>query len=200
MTGALVAAWDLATKAWVLRNLDLYEVRTVFPGWFDLVHVRNPGVAFSLLATLDPAWVRPALIAVTFVEIGALLCFVWFLPAGGDSLGLGMILGGAAGNLADRARFGYVVDFVDIYRGRFHWPTFNWPTGDHRRDRAAGRRHDLREQGERCTPSCCRSVASRSSPTGPWSPSASWSACGSAAGRPTGWGSTATSSTTSGCG
>jgi signal peptidase II len=126
MTAALLAAWDQATKAWVLRNLDLFEVRTVFPGWFDLVHVRNPGVAFSLLANLDPALVRPVLIAVTIAEIGALLCFIWFLPGRGPTpWGLGMILGGAAGNLVDRARFGYVVDFVDIYRGGLHWPTFN---------------------------------------------------------------------------
>lgn len=126
MTALLVAAWDQATKAWVIRNLDLFEIRTVFPGWADLVYVRNPGVAFSLLANLDPAWVRPALIAFTILEIGALLCFIRYLPGkGATPWGLGMILGGAAGNLIDRARFGYVVDFVDIYRGDLHWPTFN---------------------------------------------------------------------------
>lgn len=126
MAALLLTAWDQATKAWVVRNLDLYEIRTVVSGWIDLVYVRNPGVAFSLLANLDPGWVRPALIAVTIAEIGALLCFIWYLPAkGATPWGLGMILGGAVGNLIDRARFGYVIDFVDLYRGDFHWPTFN---------------------------------------------------------------------------
>jgi len=126
MAAVLLAAWDQATKAWVVRNLALYEIRTVVSGWIDLVYVRNPGVAFSLLANLDPGWVRPALIAVTIAEIGALLCFIWYLPGkGATSWGLGMILGGAVGNLIDRARFGYVIDFVDLYRGDFHWPTFN---------------------------------------------------------------------------
>ena len=126
MTALLLAAWDQATKAWMVRNLDLYEMRAVVSGWIDLVHVRNPGVAFSLLANLDPAWVRPALIVVTIVEIGALLCFIWYLPGKGPApWGLGLILGGAAGNLIDRARFGYVIDFVDVYRGDFHWPAFN---------------------------------------------------------------------------
>jgi signal peptidase II len=122
----LLAATDQAAKAWTVRNLLLYEVQTVIPGWFDLVHVRNPGVAFSLLAGLDPQWVRPALLAVTVLAIGGLLYFLRFLPEKGSSLwGLGLILGGAAGNLIDRVRFGFVVDFIDLYRGSFHWPTFN---------------------------------------------------------------------------
>jgi signal peptidase II len=126
MAAILLAAWDQATKAWTIRNLHLHEVRTVAPGWFDLVHVRNQGVAFSLLADLDPTLVRPALIAAGVLAVAAMLVFLRYLPVkGAGRWGLGLVMGGAAGNLVDRARFGYVIDFIDLYRGSFHWPAFN---------------------------------------------------------------------------
>jgi signal peptidase II len=122
----LTAATDQATKMWTVRNLLLYEVRTVIPGLLDLVHVRNRGVAFSLLANLDSRWMRPALMAVTVLAIVGMIVFIRYVSEKGPGpWGLGLVLGGAAGNLVDRARLGYVVDFIDLYRGSFHWPTFN---------------------------------------------------------------------------
>ncbi len=117
---------DLATKAWVVRALPVSRPLEIVPGLIDLVHVRNTGVAFSLLANLDPSWVRPLLILATVVAMGALVAYLWLVPEkGATSLGLGLILGGAGGNLVDRVRLGYVVDFIDLHWHGHHWPTFN---------------------------------------------------------------------------
>jgi signal peptidase II len=122
----LLAVTDQGTKAWVVRNLTLHEVNSVIPGWFDLIHVQNPGVAFSLMAGMDSVWVRPVLMAATALAILALVGFIPYLRERGPGLwGVGLVLGGAIGNLIDRVRVGYVVDFIDLYLGRFHWPTFN---------------------------------------------------------------------------
>jgi signal peptidase II len=122
----LLGVVDQATKAWVIRNLPLFELREIVPGFFGLVHVRNTGVAFSLLASLDSRWVHPFLILATVLALGAVLAYIAYLPRGGAApAGLGLILGGAVGNLIDRARLGYVVDFLDLYWRDHHWPTFN---------------------------------------------------------------------------
>jgi signal peptidase II len=122
----LLAAVDQATKAWTIRNLSLFELREIVPGLFGLAHVRNKGVAFSFLSNLDPRWVHPFLILGTALAMGAVLVYIAYLPSRGAApVGLGLILGGAIGNLVDRIRMGYVVDFLDLYWRNHHWPTFN---------------------------------------------------------------------------
>ncbi len=122
----LLAAADQITKSWVVGRLGLFEARAVLPDWFHIVYVRNTGVAFSLLSNLDPDWLAPALIAVTLLAIAAVLVYIHHLPERGPArLGLGLILGGAVGNLIDRIRFGYVVDFLDLHWRHRHWPAFN---------------------------------------------------------------------------
>ena len=126
VSAILLGAADQASKAWAVRNLPLFEFRDIVPGCFGLVHVRNTGVAFSLLSNLDPAWVHPFLILATVLAMGAVLAYIAYLPCRGAApAGLGLILGGAIGNLIDRARLGYVVDFLDLYWRGHHWPTFN---------------------------------------------------------------------------
>ena len=126
VSALLLGAADQASKAWAVRNLPLFELREIVPGFFGLVHVRNTGVAFSLLSNLDPRWVHPLLILATVLAMGAVLAYIAFLPCRGAApLGLGLVLGGAVGNLIDRARLGYVVDFLDLYWRNHHWPTFN---------------------------------------------------------------------------
>lgn len=122
----LLGVVDQATKVWAMRTLPLFELREIVPGFFGLVHVRNTGVAFSLLSNLDPRWVHPFLILATVLAMGAVLAYIAYLPCRGAApVGLGLILGGAIGNLIDRARLGYVVDFLDLYWRNHHWPTFN---------------------------------------------------------------------------
>jgi signal peptidase II len=126
VSALLLAAVDQATKVWAERNLPLFELREIVPGFFGLAHVRNTGVAFSLLSNLDSRWVHPFLILATVLAMGAVLAYIAYLPCRGAApLGLGLILGGAIGNLIDRARLGYVVDFLDLYWRNHHWPTFN---------------------------------------------------------------------------
>jgi len=126
VSALLLGAADQASKVWAVRNLPLFELHEIVPGLFGLVHVRNTGVAFSLLSNLDPRWVHPLLVLATALAMGAVLAYIAFLPCRGVApVGLGLILGGAIGNLIDRARLGYVVDFLDLYWRNHHWPTFN---------------------------------------------------------------------------
>ena len=126
VSALLLGAADQASKVWAVRNLPLFEPRVLVNGFFDLVHVRNTGVAFSLLSNLDHRWVHPFMILATVLAMGAVLAYIAYLPSGGSApVGLGLILGGAIGNLIDRARHWYVVDFLDLYWRNHHWPTFN---------------------------------------------------------------------------
>jgi signal peptidase II len=125
-SAVLLGAADQASKIWAVRNLPLYEPRSVVAGFIDLVHVRNTGVAFSLLSNLDHRWVHPFLVLATALALVAVLAYIAYLPCRGAApLGLGLILGGAIGNLIDRTRLGYVVDFLDLHWRSHHWPTFN---------------------------------------------------------------------------
>ena len=126
VSAILLGAADQASKVWAVRTLPLYEPRELVHGFLGLVHVRNTGVAFSLLSNLDHRWVHPFLILATVLAMGAVLAYIAYLPSRGTApVGLGLILGGAIGNLIDRARLGYVVDFLDLYWRNHHWPTFN---------------------------------------------------------------------------
>jgi signal peptidase II len=125
--GALLFALDRWTKALVSDSFPLYSSHPVIPGFFDLVHARNTGIAFSMLndaAPLVREWLLPAFSAMAVVAI-----FVIFWRQGHEGArirwALALILTGAAGNLYDRLAYGYVVDFLDFYAGSWHWPAFN---------------------------------------------------------------------------
>ena len=126
-TMAIIVIADQVTKALVRANLPLGDSRTVIPGFLDLTHVQNTGAAFGLLNNVDFAykpWVMVAIAALALVAIAAYGTQLGFQ----DRLarfGLALILGGAFGNLADRAIAGHVVDFVDVYWGGVHFWAFN---------------------------------------------------------------------------
>ncbi|MGA6992675.1 MAG: signal peptidase II [Candidatus Deferrimicrobiaceae bacterium] len=123
--GGLTLA-DQWSKAWIVSRFDLYEARAVLVNFLHVVHVRNTGAAFGLLAGLNPRWVHPLLVAATVFAMAAVLAYIHFYPRRGPApFGLGLILGGAMGNLIDRARLGYVVDFLDVHWHHHHWPAFN---------------------------------------------------------------------------
>jgi len=99
----------------------------IIPGCFRLALAHNRGAAFGILSGGGLPGQRYFFIVVSLL---ALLLLAWmFRHVGGQSLpgalALGAIAGGALGNLADRVRLGYVVDFLDCFIGRYHWPTFN---------------------------------------------------------------------------
>ena len=126
LAAAIITVADQWSKAWIVGRFGLYEAQAVFPEFFHIVHVRNTGVAFGLLSNLDAKWVNPMLIVATMFAIAGVLAYMHFLPHRGPApFGLGLILGGAMGNLIDRARLGYVVDFLDVHWHHHHWPAFN---------------------------------------------------------------------------
>ena len=123
----IVAALDQLSKLAVLRSLRLHESMTVIPGFFDLVHVRNRGMAFGFMNRPGMDLGFYFLVAASIAAL--ILILAWCIRLKGSdprlTFGLSLIMGGALGNLIDRLRFGEVVDFLDLYAGRFHWPAFN---------------------------------------------------------------------------
>jgi signal peptidase II len=124
---ALIIIFDLWTKQLVLARISLHEAIPVIPNFFQLVHVRNTGAAFGLGANASSKLV-PILLNTGAIAVFIVVVIYALRTAVTDRLlqtGLHLILGGAIGNLLDRFRFGYVVDFLDVYIGRHHWPAFN---------------------------------------------------------------------------
>jgi signal peptidase II len=122
-----VLALDQATKYLIATRIPLYETKPLIGGFFNLVHIRNRGMAFGIMNRLGTDWGFILLLGATLGAV-ALLLF-WFYRLKSEERGLAfplsLILGGATGNLVDRVRFGEVIDFLDFYIGPYHWPAFN---------------------------------------------------------------------------
>jgi signal peptidase II len=125
---AVVIVLDRVSKNWINAHLANGHYINVIDGVFRLSHVYNTGAAFSLFAeSLSPTLVRNGLIGFSAVAVLVVLGMVWrtgrVMSATGVALAL--ILGGAIGNLYDRIRFSYVVDFLEVKIVHYHWPDFN---------------------------------------------------------------------------
>lgn len=118
---------DQLSKRLVVRHIPLQSVIRVIPGFFNLTHAVNTGVAFSLFAGSPSLWKTSLLIAVSAALLVAVVLIVGRAPKleWKSGFGLALIVGGALSNLVDRIRFGSVVDFLDFYFRSYHWPTFN---------------------------------------------------------------------------
>ncbi|KPJ78375.1 MAG: hypothetical protein AMJ54_03945 [Deltaproteobacteria bacterium SG8_13] len=127
LVAATVVIADQVTKAVILKSLPLYDSLTVIPGLFDITHIHNPGGAFGFLADSGPGVRKLVFLFVSLMAMGLVAWFYIQTPPTHRFLatGFAMIFGGAVGNLIDRIRFGKVVDFLDFYVGRYHWPAFN---------------------------------------------------------------------------
>ncbi|HKR64223.1 MAG TPA: signal peptidase II [Thermoanaerobaculia bacterium] len=124
---AAIILLDLWTKWLVVSRIDLHEAVPIIPDFFQLVHVRNTGAAFGIGANATSKIV-PLLLNIGAIGVFCVVVVYAFRSAITDRLlqtGLHLILGGAIGNLLDRFRFGYVVDFLDVYVRNHHWPAFN---------------------------------------------------------------------------
>ncbi len=120
----LIVILDRVTKAVVLDSFAPGESR-VITGFFNLVLVFNKGAAFSFLATA-PGWQTPVFAAIAVVA--AIVISILILKNTNNKIfcgALGLILGGALGNLYDRLAYGQVVDFLDFHAAGWHWPAFN---------------------------------------------------------------------------
>ncbi len=124
---AVVVLLDQATKWGVSRLIRLHDSVVVIPGLFNLTHVWNRGAAFGLFSDRGSTFRLVFFVVVSVVALVVLIYLIARLPArdGLAGIAFGLILGGAVGNLIDRARFGAVMDFLEFYLGPFHWPAFN---------------------------------------------------------------------------
>jgi signal peptidase II len=126
LAGAVVAL-DQVAKVLVLDRLPLGVPVTLVDDLLSFTLVMNPGLAFGLLGSVPRAW-RWVVAALSLVALAVLArVALRVLPDGGwvGRVAIGLIFGGAVGNLIDRARFGAVVDFVDVHWRGWHWPAFN---------------------------------------------------------------------------
>jgi signal peptidase II len=123
----LTIALDQATKLLVDALVPVYESHTVIPNLIDLVHVHNAGVAFGLLNSSDHPQRSLITTSLALVALAGIAYYARHVRAEERlaRLGLSLILGGAVGNLIDRVRQGYVIDFVDVYWGDWHFWAFN---------------------------------------------------------------------------
>lgn len=117
---------DQTTKAWAARNLRFGGDRSVIDGFLNLVYAENPGIAFSMLDSQGEAG-RWGLSIIACVAAVLVLYFFWRTPRSDDRMlgALSLLLAGIAGNVTDRLRLGYVIDFIDVQFGAWHYPTFN---------------------------------------------------------------------------
>jgi signal peptidase II len=124
---AVVVVLDQITKLIALDRLSLGVPVIVVDGFLALTLIMNTGLAFGLLAGIPAGW-RWVVGLLSLVALVVLLrVALRILPSGGwrEQAAIGLIFGGAVGNLIDRTRFGAVVDFVDVYVRDWHWPAFN---------------------------------------------------------------------------
>jgi signal peptidase II len=130
-TGYLFASFgiymvDQTTKAWAVRALRFGSDRTIVRGFLDLVYTENRGIAFGQLQE-GGAFGRWFFVVLAIAA--AIAVFYYFLrtPRNDDRVlgACALLLAGIVGNLTDRVRLGYVIDFIVMHAGSWHWPTFN---------------------------------------------------------------------------
>ena len=122
-----VVLLDRFTKWLVIRYIPVGDEISIIPGLFQLSHWENTGAAFSMFADSSSPWRTTGLIAFSVIA-GVVVCFLLWKqgPAmNSTTFSLCLILGGALGNLWDRATKARVTDFLDLYIGEHHWPPFN---------------------------------------------------------------------------
>jgi signal peptidase II len=121
---SVIVVLDQVTKIWAIQALKIQDI-AVFPGLnFALAH--NAGAVFGFLAD-SSGWQRWFFTAFAIVMMIIIIAWQKSLKEseGGESFALSLVLGGGLGNLIDRVRLGYVIDFIDVYYEQWHWYTFN---------------------------------------------------------------------------
>jgi signal peptidase II len=119
---------DRVTKLWIVSHIQSGHAIVVIPNVFRLTHVLNSGAAFSMFeSSPSPVLVRNLLIGFSVAAVVVVLALLWKMgrSVSVTSVALALILGGAIGNLYDRWRLHYVVDFLEVHIVHYHWPDFN---------------------------------------------------------------------------
>jgi len=124
---AAIVVLDQLTKALVVRSIGLHDYIPIVDGLASLSHVRNHGAAFGLLSDWNLPYQSLLLSLLSLTALGAIATYFVRLPPSArlPRLALALVLGGAVGNVIDRVRLGYVVDFLHVYWREYQWPDFN---------------------------------------------------------------------------
>ena len=122
-----VVILDQITKAMIRPSLALHQSVELIPGFLDLTRVHNTGAAFGMLNAADFPLKTLVLSLVAAIALGGVAWYALTVPPSDRlaRIGVAAVLGGAIGNLIDRATAGYVLDFVDAYWGNWHFWAFN---------------------------------------------------------------------------
>jgi signal peptidase II len=127
LISGLVVVLDQFTKFLILKLLPVHTSITVIPGFLDITHLHNAGVAFGMFSGNSSNTKQLLLMFASLIAVGVL--FYLYHQANQTNrfmmAGFALLLGGAVGNLIDRIYMGKVVDFIDLYIGDMHWPAFN---------------------------------------------------------------------------
>lgn len=117
---------DQSSKAWAVRALRFGDERTIIRGFLDFVYTENRGIAFGQLQE-SGTFGRWFFVVLAMAAAVAVLYYFLRTPRNDDRVlgACALLLAGIAGNLTDRARLGYVIDFIVLHAGSWHWPTFN---------------------------------------------------------------------------
>ena len=127
LIATLVVVLDRLTKWIIAQNIMPNDSVDVIPGIFRLTHVQNQGAAFGLFSDSPSEWKVAMLILFSVAALAVVSALLW---KNGNAMNttavaLSLVFGGALGNLWDRVASGRVIDFLDFYIGRHHWPAFN---------------------------------------------------------------------------
>jgi len=123
----LVILIDQVTKALIVKHVPFYGSVKVIPGFFNLTHIHNKG---AILGIFNSAKTSGIPILLLLLNAAALALVLYYFSKTSEKeraarIGLSLIVGGALGNVIDRIARGFVVDFLEMYAGKFHWPTYN---------------------------------------------------------------------------
>lgn len=123
----IILLLDQVSKWMVVTHIEAHQTLSVIPGFFSLVLVKNRGMAFGIFSQTRSGFYYYFLLLTTIGAIGVILFSFFWIKSSKKwlTVGLSLILGGAVGNLVDRLRLGYVIDFLDFFLKGYHWPAFN---------------------------------------------------------------------------
>jgi len=122
-----ILALDRWTKWLIQSKLVLDQTIPIIDAFFNITYVRNSGVAFGILDRVTLPFKSTVLAVLTLAAISGVLIYSWRTPIRQTLLqtALSLILAGAVGNLYDRVRYSYVIDFIEVYYRTYRWPSFN---------------------------------------------------------------------------
>lgn len=121
----LVLVLDQLTKLYIVSRFSLHESVTIVEDFFHIIYIRNPGAAFGIFAGSAASFRIPFFLTLSVVAVVGMLFFYKTATEKILRIAISLIMGGAVGNMIDRARLGEVIDFIDVHWYDHHWPAFN---------------------------------------------------------------------------